>query len=73
MQEVDSSWPQTAPEEEVVLKALATQLLASLRHLATETTVDEGQNTPWATLVAGMPGQLSHATGQLPREKVTSG
>ena len=72
MQELDLSWPQTAPEEEVVLKALATQLLASLRQLAIETTSDEGQTTPWAILVAGMPGQQSHATEELPREKVTT-
>ena len=70
MQELDPSWPLTATKEEVVLKDLATQLLASLKRLATQMPIDEAQPAPWAALVSGMQGQQSCGRGQLARDKV---
>lgn len=72
MQEVDSSWLQTAAEKDTMLKTFATQLLASLKRLAAQAAMDEAQPAPWAALVVGMQGHQSCGSGQLARDKVTS-
>ncbi len=71
MQEVDCSWPQTATEEDVLLKDLATRLLSSLKRLAAETESGEGNPPAWPALVAGMRALHSCGTRQQARDKVT--